>query len=76
MLEVLSLLRERSSKLTAQKDGQTYLLKPDEIFYAESVDGRNFLYTKDSVLETRQSLAQLLEHYGEMGFSASGNPSL
>lgn len=76
MLEVLSLLRERSSKLTAQKDGETHLLKPDEICYAESVDGRNFLYTPDAVLETRQSLAQLLDDYGEMGFFRIGKSQL
>lgn len=58
-LEILSLLRERSTKIAASLDGTTYLIRPGDIFYAESVDGRTFIYTAKQVLETPHSLNAL-----------------
>jgi DNA-binding LytR/AlgR family response regulator len=66
MLDVLSLLREHSPKLVGYKDGEAHILKPADIFYAEAVDGKTFLYTVDMVLETHQSLSSLQETYGDM----------
>ena len=76
MSEVLSLLQDRSAKLSAQKDGETHMLKPDAVYYAETVEGRTFLYTADLVLEVRQSLTHLLEHYSENGFFRIGKSQL
>lgn len=67
MLEVLAILRERSAKLTGYKDGETHLLQPGDVLFAEAVDGKTFLYTVDTVLETHQSLFTLQEAYGETG---------
>jgi DNA-binding LytR/AlgR family response regulator len=66
MLDVLSLLRDHSSKLVGYKDGEVHILKPIDIFYAEAVDGKTFLYTVDMVLETHQSLSSLQDTYGDM----------
>ncbi|HMM30227.1 MAG TPA: LytTR family DNA-binding domain-containing protein [Clostridia bacterium] len=76
MLDVLSLLREHSHKLVGYKDGEAHILKPGDIFYAEAVDGKTFLYTVDMVLETHQSLSSLLETYGDMQLIRIGKSQL
>ncbi len=76
MLEVLALLKERSAKLCAYKDGETHMLPPSDIYYAETVDGKNFLYTAGLVLETPQSLARLEELHGEAGLLRIGKSQL
>lgn len=67
MLEVLVLLRERTTKLAAHNDGETFMLSPGDIFYAESVDGRTFIYTSEQVLNTRHSLIALQDAYQDVG---------
>jgi len=49
MLEILAFLKERTIKLLAHRDGEVFMLMPDEIFYAETLDGRTILYTKDDI---------------------------
>lgn len=75
-LEVLALLRDRSSKLIARKDGAIHVLSPNDICYADSVDGRTFLYTADSVFETGQSLTVLQERHEEAGLIRIGKSQL
>lgn len=76
VLEVLSLLKERSSKLIGFLDGEVHLLSPADLYYAESVDGRNFIYTADEVYETAQSLAALQGIYQDFGFLRIGKSQL
>lgn len=76
MLDVLALLRERSAKIACFKDGETHFLLPGEVFYAESVDGKVFLYTAGSVLEAHQSLCALLDRYEEAGLVRIGKSQL
>ncbi|MDL2327821.1 LytTR family transcriptional regulator DNA-binding domain-containing protein [Ruminococcaceae bacterium OttesenSCG-928-A11] len=76
MLEVLALLRERTAKLAAYKDGETHMLQPADIFYAEAVEGKTFVYTLDMVLEAAQSLAQLEDRHGEAGLLRIGKSQL
>ncbi|MDL2287931.1 LytTR family transcriptional regulator DNA-binding domain-containing protein [Oscillospiraceae bacterium OttesenSCG-928-F05] len=76
MLEVLALLRERSAKLVAFQDGEAHMLEPREIFYAEAVDSRIFLYTAGAVLETHQSLAALQDAHSNAGFIRIGKSQL
>ncbi|MEA4992792.1 hypothetical protein SDC9_71349 [bioreactor metagenome] len=75
-LSVLALLRERGAKLAASKDGETHMLSPNDICYAETVDGKTFLYTPDVVLETGHSLAALQDKYEEAGFIRIGKSQL
>ena len=75
-LSVLALLRERSSKLIAFKDGETLMLRPDDIYYAESVDGKTFLYTKGAVLEIYHSLTALQEKHENAGLIRIGKSQL
>ncbi len=76
MMEVLALLRERSAKIACFKEGEIHFILPGEIFYAEAVDGKTFLYTADSVLETHQSLSALLNRHEEAGLLRIGKSQL
>ncbi len=76
MMEVLALLRERSAKIACFKDGEIHFVLPGEIFYAEAVDGKTFLYTSESVLETHQSLSALLSRHEEAGLLRIGKSQL
>lgn len=75
-LDILAVLRERSAKLIAFADGETHLLKPGDIYYAEAVDGKTFLYTENSVLESGESLALLQERHVSTGFVRIGKSQL
>jgi DNA-binding LytR/AlgR family response regulator len=44
------------STIRASKDGKIYPLKLSGICYFETVDGRSFVYTHDSVYECREKL--------------------
>ena len=76
MLEVLALLRDRSAKLAAFKDGDTHMLSPGDILYAEAVDGKTFLYTKNMVLESDRSLTSLQDACRDTGFLRIGKSQL
>lgn len=67
MLEILAFLKDRSTKIAASKEGEIFVFSPDEIYYAEAVDARTFLYTKDHVYDSQLSLAELELRYGDMG---------
>lgn len=76
VLEALSLLRERSIKIAANKDGEIHVLKPGDILFIEAVDGKTFLYTAKAVLETSQSLMRIEELHGDAGFLRIGKSQL
>lgn len=76
MLEILSLLKKRTIKLAAFVDGETHMLATGDIYYADSVDGKTFLYTSDKVLETAQSLARLEELHSDEGLLRIGKSQL
>jgi len=72
MLSVLALLMEASSRLPASKDGETHMLEPGDVYYADAVDNKTFLYTKDAVYETASSLAQLESRWAGLGYVRIG----
>ncbi|WP_258728730.1 LytTR family DNA-binding domain-containing protein [Bacillus atrophaeus] len=76
MLEVLALLKDRTVKIAAQKDGEVVMLLPGQVFYTEAVDGRTFLYTENSVFETQMTLTQLELKYEETGLIRIGKSQL
>ena len=45
--------------LTGERDGATYRLDVDDVCYAETVDGRTFLYTADAVCQSPLKLYEL-----------------
>jgi DNA-binding LytR/AlgR family response regulator len=72
MLEVLALLKERSAKITAYKDGEAFMLTPGSVYYADAVDNKTFVYTKEAVYETSHSLLELENRYQNAGFIRIG----
>lgn len=76
MLEILSLLKDRTASISAYKDGDVHIIKPADVCYAEAVDGKTFIYTSDMVLETHKSLAALQDYYGNLGFVRIGKSQL
>lgn len=69
MLHILSLLKSGLQSLCAwTEDRQMVLLRPGEVLYAESVDGRTWLYCADAVWPTALTLSELEARYEVLGF--------
>ena len=54
--------------LSGKSDGETRAVPLGEILYFESVDGRTFIYTRESVLETDKKLYELEEQLDSSDF--------
>ena len=52
---------EGTGRLTGRLEGQTYLLDPVKVLYADTADKRTFLYTAEGVYETELRLWELEE---------------
>lgn len=74
--KILAYLKESMEKLVAQKDGEKFLLLSDEVFYVESVDNKTFIYTKDAVMESQDSLFFIENKYSNMGLVRIGKSQL
>ncbi len=59
---------EPGRKLAGRREGQTYLLEPEEVLYIETVDKKTFFYTAKEVYETDLRLYELEERLGEREF--------
>ena len=70
-LRLMALLRAGNQRLTGERDGQTFLLEPRQILYADTADRRSFLYTESGVYETPFRLYELEERLGGEFFRAS-----
>jgi DNA-binding LytR/AlgR family response regulator len=76
MLDILAFLKDRTTKLVAHRDGEVFMLMPDEIFYAETLDGKTILYTEDDIFDSQESLAHLENKYTDMGYIRIGKSQL
>lgn len=74
--DILHLLKERTVKITAYKDKEIHVLQLFDIYYVEVVDGKNFIYTQDMVLETSHSLNELQETHSNSGLVRIGKSQL
>ena len=59
--ELISFVKSRSGQLTASHDGKRFEVPVVDLFYAESVDDRVFLYTARDSYEIRMKLYELEE---------------
>lgn len=66
--EIVTFVKSRQGQLTATADERQYEVAVSDVFYIESVDNRNFIYTKDKVYETRQKLYELEDALSEKHF--------
>jgi DNA-binding LytR/AlgR family response regulator len=68
VIKVLTSLRSLERKVLGTLDEKIHLLSPDDIFYFESVDKKNFAYTEKSVYEVSLRLYQIEEMFGDGNF--------
>lgn len=68
ILKMLAMLRIFDQKITAQKEGETFLLDASEILYIESVDKKTFSYTNHDVYETPFRIYELEERLKDCDF--------
>ena len=57
--EIISFVKSRQGQLSALQDGKRYEVPVADLFYAESVDDRVFLYTAADSYEIRMKLYDL-----------------
>ena len=58
---IVSALGTSDRALVGERDGATYRLDVDDVCYAETGDGKTFLYTADAVYQTPLKLYELEE---------------
>lgn len=66
--EIIAFVKSRQGQLTGTADERQYEIAVSDVFYIESVDNRNFIYTNDKVYETRHKLYELEEMLKEKRF--------
>lgn len=66
--DIVRYLEGKNEKLIGTKDGQQYMIRPQDVIYLESVDGGTFIYTKKEIYRTGITLAQAELLYGKEGF--------
>ena len=59
--ELISYVSLIGNTVTGVKDNETFFIPLGEVLYFETVDGRVFFYTADSIYETETKLYQLEE---------------
>lgn len=60
----IDLLESGTDSISVSSEGKTYLCKINSIYYIESVDKKNFVYTKDNCYETKMRLYELEDKLG------------
>ncbi len=66
--EIISFVKSGQGQLGAKKDGRDVEISVMDIFYAESVDNRVFIYTVKESYEVRQKLYELEEKLSSRSF--------
>ncbi len=68
LVKLVEQIKILQSGLVAYRNGEIHRLSFDEIYYFEVVDGKSFLYCKDSVFESKLRLYEFEELCGETRF--------
>jgi len=76
ILKIVSMIKYNDIKLTVTRDGNLFILDIDNIFYFESVDKKNFVYTQDEVYETSLRLYEIEEIYPDTDFFRSSKSTV
>ena len=61
--KLLSSIRLYSSTISGKKDDKIYFLKPEDVYYFDTVDEKGFIYTANEVYETSLKLYELEERF-------------
>ena len=76
VLNVLASIRAHEKRLTGEKNGKTFVLEPNDVFYAESVDKKTFLYAQSEVFETPLRLYEIEARLAGNGFFRAGKSTV
>ena len=66
--KIISMLHCFDKKLLGTKDKQKYIIDSADIFYFETVDKHNFIYTENDIFETSLKLNEIEEMFFNTGF--------
>lgn len=76
MVKLINHFKKGNSTLTAYKEGEIFFIKPEEIYYFESVDQKVFAYCETEVYEVKSKLYELIEELPERDFIRSAKSSI
>lgn len=65
---IINYINRQEEKWVVCKDGQQFVISPQNVIYLESVDGITYLYTDEDVYRTGLSLAAAEAAYMEEGY--------
>lgn len=65
---ILESINAWGAKLSGVYEGEVYVLKSEDVFYIESVEGKTFFYTAEKVLETPLRLFEMEERLANTEF--------
>jgi len=65
---VLDRLRDTLRYIEGTVDEKKVTVAVTDIFYFETVDRKNFAYTKDMCIEVKEALRDIIEEYSKIGF--------
>jgi DNA-binding LytR/AlgR family response regulator len=66
--KIISMLQSFDKKLVGTKDKQKYIVDAADIFYFETVDKHNFIYTENDIFETSLKLHEIEEVFSNAEF--------
>ncbi len=77
MLRVLALLRSDMQKLLVWNDNrETLPLSVSKVIYCETMEDKTFVYTQDGMFQTALSLAEIEDHWSDLGLFRVGKSSI
>ena len=68
ILKLLQQLKAGDELITCTQNGTIARIRPDDVYYFESVDNKTFLYTEKEVYEIRQKLYEIEDSYAGLDF--------
>ncbi len=74
--KLLSAIRMLDQQMTVTKGEESYILDIEDIVYAESVDRKTFVYTREDCYESRLKLYEMEEQLCQAGFIRASRVSL
>ena len=69
-------IEDKKPRIMGTTEEENRILSLDEIYYAESVDRKTFLYTKEQVYRCNKKIYQLLEEWKDYGFIQTGKAAI
>lgn len=66
ILKLLQQLKAGDELITCTQNGTIARIRPDDVYYFESVDNKTFLYTEKEVYEIRQKLYEIEDSWLQM----------